>query len=183
MVIRFRNFGFLLPALAGLLLLGGCVTTGGTRSGAGLAMVVDEQGLVAGTGIDAADLLFACTDLQRGLLSVPEITGAVRKLHLLVEPLENDTRLTLNLAALDRALQAQLAAGAPWQCRFLTEAGDAADVDYYVVGRLQRFKPEGPETDERLLCTLQLIDARNSELVCVGLSELRLQPTAAPNPL
>lgn len=183
MVSRLRYFGFILPVLAGLLLMGGCVSPGGTRSGPGLVMVVDEQGSVAGTGIDAADLLLACTDLQHGLLTVPEIAGAVRKLHLLAEPVENDTRLSLNVTALDRAVRAQLAAGAPWQCRFLNAPGDNADVDYYVVGRLQRFKPDGPETVERLLYTLQLIDARNSELVWVGLSELRLQPTTAPNPL
>jgi hypothetical protein len=172
---------FFLPALAGLLLMGGCVTTGDPRSGAGLVMVVDEQGLVAGTGIDAADLLLACTDLQRGMLTVPEIAGAVRPLHLLVEPVENDTRLTLNLAELDQAVHAQLTAGAPWQCRLLAAAGGKVEADYYVAGRLQRFMPDRPEAGERLLYTLQLIDARNSELVWVGLTELRHRPAAEPD--
>lgn len=182
MVTRFRILRFILPALAGLLLMGGCVTTSGTRSGSGLVMVVDGQGSVAGTGIDAADLLLACTDLQRGLLSVPEIAGAVQPLQLLVEPVENDTRLSLNLAELDQAVRAQLTAGAPWQCRLLAEAEGGGEVDYYVAGRLQRFIPDRPDAGERLLYTLQLIDARNSELVWVGLTELRHRSTAAPNP-
>lgn len=171
----------ILPALVGMLFLGGCVTPGGGRSGSGLAMVVDEQGLVAGTGIDAADLLLACTDLQRGLLTVPEIAGAARPLHLLVEPVENDTRLSLNETALDKAVRAQLTSGAPWQCRFLHQAENGAGADYYVTGRLQRLQPDGPDAGERLLYTMELIDARNSELVWVGLSELRHNPAAGPN--
>lgn len=183
MDFRLRFHGIImLPALAGLLLLGGCVTPGGSRSGSGMVMVVDERGLVAGTGIDAADLLLACMDLQHGLLTVPEIAGAPRPLHLLVEPVENDTRLTLNVSALDGAVRAQLASGAPWQCRFLNAAQNGAEVDYYVTGRLQRLMPAGPDPTGRLLYTLQLIDARNSELVWVGLTELRHEPTAVPNP-
>lgn len=181
MVMCFRQLGFILPALAGLLLLNGCVTTEGARSGGGLAMMVDAQGLVAETGIDAADLLIACTDLQRGLWTVPEIAGAARRLQLQVEPVENDTRLTLNLAAVDRAVHAQLVAGAPPQCQFVAGHEGGAGFDYHVAGRLQQLHPAHPEDDGRLLYTLQLIDAHNSELVWVGMSELRHRAEGDPN--
>lgn len=159
--------------MAGLALLAGCTTDGGAVRPQVVTLPVDANGLVAGTGFDAADVKVACRAMQRGLESVPAIGHARRAVQIVVEPIINDTRLAVETTVFERAVREQLAAWAPRPWHFESASPASSRVDYYLAGRLQHLKPLVPTDGVTLLYSFQLIDAGTSEIVWEGTAELK----------
>lgn len=166
------NRGFLF--WAGLALLSGCATDGGSGRRLVVTLPVDGAGLITGTGFEAAGVKVACSAMQRGLDSVPVLARARQAVKIVVEPVVNDTRYALNTAVFNRAVREQLAAWAPRQRRFLAAASESDGVGFYLAGRLQHLRPLAPTNGGvTLLYSFQLIDASNSEIVWEGTAELK----------
>ena len=60
-------------------LVAGCATSSGVKNPSGVPvtrMNADEQGFVAGTGIESQDLVAVSDKMSRGILSIPQIANA-----------------------------------------------------------------------------------------------------------
>lgn len=153
--------------------LAGCATDGTSPRPRAIVFQTDDLGCLAGTGFDASDLTVACSNIQRGLGSVPAIAMARRPLTIVAEPVVNDSRFTVAAPALAAAIRGQLAAWSPPQWRFPAAADPAGGADYFLVGRLQHLRPLQPVDHVILLYSVQLVDARTSEIMWEGTAELR----------
>src|SRR6185436_19369630 len=87
-----------LSALCALALVTGCTTTG-VKNPSGVPvtqMNADEQGFVAGTGIESQDIVRVTDEMARKILSVPEIANAPQTPRILMDPVRNNTRFRFN---------------------------------------------------------------------------------------
>jgi len=161
-------------AVLGLsLLLGGCATVSGP---AARWMPVDEQGLLAGTGFEAVDLMVACQEID-GVVNAMVRTSELVGLRIVVEPVDNDTRFLLPVEEFNQAIYEQLRSSSP-PMSHLMKPDSSIEPHMYLMGRLQRVMPQRPRDHEILLYSYRMVDATNNEVVWEGSCEVKTHLTS-----
>jgi len=79
-------------------LLSGCASSG-VRNPSGVPvtqMRPDEQGFVAGTGVESQDLVAVTDKMWRSILTIPQIANAQGTPRVVLDPVKNATRFPIN---------------------------------------------------------------------------------------
>lgn len=193
----------LLPTLAVVSLLSGC-STYGVRDPKGSGVTVlrpDETGRVAGTGVESQDLVAVSDKMARGIVAVERIRTAAIPPNVVLLPVENETRFTINKDIFNTRIRALLNQRASGRVTFLarerlqalekerelkqqgalgggttpgpTEFGGA---DYFLTGKLTSLTTKTSRgVSDYVLYTFQLIDARTSAIVWEDMAEMKKQ--------
>jgi PBP1b-binding outer membrane lipoprotein LpoB len=104
------KFALQLSLCAAASFLAGCASTG-VRNPSGIPtteMRADEKGFVVGTGIESQDLVTVADKMARGILGVPQIANAQGVPRVVLLPVKNDTRFTINSELFLREIRAML---------------------------------------------------------------------------
>lgn len=196
----------LLPAglAAGTFLLGGCATTEGVRNPSGVPvteMRPDERGFVAGTGIEAQDLVTVTDRMARSILGIPQIARAQNPPSVVLEPVVNNTRFPINKDIFLTRIRTQLNSKSAGQVSFLdremmktlqrerelkrsgqvTASADPNVVefggaDYFLTGKLDGMTTRTTAgTSDYVLYSFRLTDARTSRIVWEDSAEIKKQ--------
>ena len=92
------NFIKLFLLLTAVALVAGCASSG-VKNPSGVPvtrMNADEQGFVAGTGVESQDLVAVTDKMARSILSIPQIAKASTPPVIVLDPVENKTRFPIN---------------------------------------------------------------------------------------
>ena len=183
--------------------LAGCASSG-VRNPGGVPvteMRADERGFVAGTGIESQDLVTVTDKMARDILSVPEIAGAQGIPRIVLLPVENNTRFTINKDIFLSRIRGQLNEKARNKVRFLARDRIAAleqerqlkqtgqvtsssdpnvqefkGADFFLTGRLEGMTTRtSAGTSDYVLYSFQLIDPRTSDIIYEGQHEIKKQ--------
>ncbi len=164
-------------------------------------MKADERGFVAGTGIESQDLVAVTDKMARNILGIPEIANAKAVPRIALDPVINDTRFAINKDIFNDRIRTKLNEHANGRVRFLarermktlererelkqsgavTASSDPNVVefkgaDYFLTGKLSGMSGRTSQgVSDYVLYTFQLIDARTSEIVWEGSSEIKKQ--------
>jgi penicillin-binding protein activator len=192
----------LVGALVGLSLVAGCATGVKNPSGTPVTeMRPDEKGFVTGTGVESTDLVRVTDKMARGILSCPRIANATNPPWIVLEPVINDTRFPINRTVFLDRIRGQLINKAAGKARFLAreqmaalererqmkQAGQVTSTsdpnlqefkgaDYFLTGKLSGMSTSAQGgISDYILYSIQLIDARTSEIVWEGQDEIKKQ--------
>lgn len=91
-------------------LLTGCASTG-VQNPSGVPvtqMQADEQGFVAGPGIESQDVVTVADKMARGILGIPQIANARTAPRVVLLPVKNETRFPINKEIFLREIRATL---------------------------------------------------------------------------
>ncbi|NGO38848.1 penicillin-binding protein activator LpoB [Limisphaera ngatamarikiensis] len=161
----------------------------------------DEQGFVAGTGIESQDLVAVADKMARSILAIPQIAQASRPPVVVLDPVENKTRFPINKDIFLTRIRAQLNSRAQGKVVFLardrmatlerernlkregalTSASDPnvqefQGADYFLTGTLEGLSTRTRAgTSDYILYSFQLIDARTSAIVWEDMAEVKKQ--------
>ena len=164
-------------------------------------MKADERGFVAGTGVESQDLVTVTDKMARGILSVPEIANATTRPYVVLDPVINETRFPINKDIFNDRILNRLMEQATGKVRFLARdrmkalererdlkrAGQvttSADpnvvefrgADFFLTGKLQGMTTKAAAgVSDYVMYSFELIDARTSEIVWRGSSEIKKQ--------
>lgn len=198
-----------LKLLAGgltLLWLFGAGCASGVKNPSGVPvteMRPDEQGFVAGTGIESQDVVTVADRMARGLMGLAIIQNAAEPPRIVLEPVINDTRFPINKDLFLTRIQTQLTAKSQGKVIFLSrermdalkreqqmqQSGEVLPgagrdpnrieykgADFFLTGKLQGLTTRtSAGTSDYVLYTFQLINARTSEIVWAGDYEVKRQ--------
>ena len=183
-------------------LVSGCAS--GVKNPSGIAvtqMKPDEQGFVAGTGIESQDLVVVTDKMARSILGIPQITNAVGAPRIVLDPVKNDTRFPINKDMFLTRMEAELTKKSGGKVIFLardrmnalererqlkqsglvTSSSDPNVVefrgaDYFLTGRLQGLPTRtSAGMSDYILYTFELIDARTGDKVWMDSAEIKKQ--------
>src|SRR5881397_2195934 len=89
--------GLLVPSVL-VAMFAGCASSGVKNpSGIGVTeMRADEQGFVAGTGVESQDLVAVTDKMARSVLAIPQIANATTAPVVVLDPVDNQTRFPIN---------------------------------------------------------------------------------------
>ncbi len=188
---------------AALALLTGCASSGVKNpSGTGVTrMNADEQGFVAGTGVESQDLVAVTDKMARSILEIPQIGNAATPPTVVLEPVENQTRFAINKDIFLTRIRAQLNSKARGKVMFLARSQMATlekernlkregsvtassdptvqefkGADYFLTGSLQGMSTRTTAgTSDYILYDFHLIDARTSAIVWEDSAEIKKQ--------
>ena len=199
----FRNVlvGASLASVA--IIVSGCASAGVKNpSGTGVTVMrADEAGFVAGTGIESQDLVAVTDKIARNILNVPEIKNATVTPRVVLDPVVNETRFTINKDMFLTRIQTDLISKSAGKVRFLArdrmvaleherqmkrtgQVTTTADPnvnefkggDYLLTGKLQGLTTRTTKgTSDYILYTFELIDMRTSEIVFKDSMEVKKQ--------
>lgn len=184
-------------------LLSGCVYEKDTAP-AGLPaqqIGVTDPGYVAGTGIESQDLVAVTDKMAHSILSIPQITNAVGRPCIVLDPIKNQTRFPINKDIFLSRIETELIRQAGGRISFLardrmetlqhekelkqtgqvTANADPAVVefkgaDYFLTGTLEGMGTQSSAgTSDYILYTFELIDARTSDTVWRDQAEIKKQ--------
>src|SRR5688572_2506828 len=95
---KLTRMGVLSFSFGALVFMSGCASSGVRNpSGVGVRqMRPEDQGFVAGTGIESQDLVTVTDKMSRSILSTPEISQAKGTPRVVLLPVENQTRFPIN---------------------------------------------------------------------------------------
>ncbi len=195
-----------LVPLASLLLAGllaGCTSPGVKNpSGTGVTqMRPDEQGFVAGTGVESQDLVSVAEKMARGILGTPAVQTAAFPPVVVLDPVENETRFPINKDMFLTRIRVALNSKAAGKVQFLARDRMAAlereralkqsgqvttptdptkvefkGADYFLTGKLSGLTTRtAAGTSDYILYSFQLIDARTSVIVWEDFAEIKKQ--------
>jgi penicillin-binding protein activator len=198
-----NNLTLFACATATLALLTGCASSGVKNpSGVGVTrMNADEQGFVAGTGVESQDLVSVTDKMARSILEIPQISAAPAPPTVVLEPVENQTRFPINKDIFLTRIRAQLNSKARGKVMFLARNQMAAlekernmkregqvttsadptvqefkGADYFLTGTLQGMSTRtGAGTSDYILYDFHLIDARTSAILWEDSAEVKKQ--------
>ena len=184
-------------------LVTGCASSGVKNpSGVGVTrMNADEQGFVAGTGVESQDLVAVTDKMSRSILEIPQIASAVTPPMIVLEPVDNQTRFPVNKDIFLTRIRAQLNSKARGKMVFLARSQMAAlekernlkregavtsssdpnvqefrGADYFLTGTLQGLSTRTDKgTSDYVLYSFQLIDARTSAIIWEDSAEVKKQ--------
>lgn len=185
------------------LLVAGCASSG-VSAPKGVAvkeMKADERGFVTGTGVESQDLVAVTDKMARSILAVPEIANAKGTPRIVLEPVVNDTRFTVNKDIFLTRIRTQLNTKAAGKVRFLARENMAAlekeralkqsgqvtsnsdpnvvefkGADFFLTGKLQGMTTKTSKgTSDYILYSFQLIDPRTSDIVWEDSAEIKKQ--------
>ena len=192
-----------LAALAVAGLLTGCASTG-VKNPSGVPvtqMRPDEQGFVAGTGVESQDLVAVTDKMSRSILSTPQIMNAQGTPRVILDPVEHAPRFPLNKDIFLDRLRAELNSRARGKVIFLARERMAAlererqlklsgqvtasadprvvefkGADFILTGKLSGLTTRtSAGTSDYILYTFQLIDARTTDIIWEDSSEIKKQ--------
>lgn len=190
----------IIPAIA---FLSGCATSGVKNpSGNGVTVLrADEQGFVAGTGVDSTDIVTVTDKMARSILEVPQVARAQAQPRIVLLPLENNTRFPINKDVLLSRIRARLNSQTRGKVLFLArdrmealereqklkQAGNVTSssdpnvvefqgADYFLTGKLEGTTTKSSRgVSDYVLYTFQLIEARTSAIVWEDMAEVKKQ--------
>ena len=193
----------LLLPLTTAALVAGCASSGVKNpSGTGVTrMNADEQGFVAGTGVESQDLVAVTDKMGRSILSIPQIANAATPPVVVLDPVDNQTRFPINKDIFLTRIRSQLNSKSFGKATFLardrmaalekernlkregavTTSADAhaqefKGADYFLTGTLQGLSTRTSKgTSDYILYAFQLIDARTSAIVWEDNAEIKKQ--------
>jgi|SRR5882724_5564351 len=200
----FLRFSAPSAAVAGaILLVAGCASQGVQNpSGVPVAqMKPDEQGFVAGTGIESQDLVAVTDKMARSILAVPQIARAQTTPRIVIDPVKNETRFPINKDLFTDKIRIQLNTQATGRVSFLARDRMAAleheralkqggqvtassdpnavefkGADFFLTGKLQGLTTRTSQgTSDYVLYSFQLIDARTSDIIWEDSAEIKKQ--------
>ena len=192
--------------VAGLLaasLLAGCASSG-VKNPSGVPvtqMRPDEQGFVAGTGVESQDLVMVTDKMTKSILSTPQIANAQGTPRVVLDPVENATRFPINKNVFLDRIRAELNSKAKGKVIFLARERMAAlererqlkqsgqvtasadpnivefkGADFFLTGKLSGLSTRtAAGTSDYILYSFQLIDARTSDIVWEDSAEIKKQ--------
>jgi PBP1b-binding outer membrane lipoprotein LpoB len=192
-----------LSAAAALALLTGCASSG-VKNPSGVPvtrMNADEQGFVAGTGIESQDLVTVASKMARSLLGLPQIASATTPPVIVLDPVNNETRFPINKDMFLTRMRAELNKNARGKMSFMARDRMASlekerqlkqqgavtsttdpnlqefkGADYFLTGNLQGLSTRTKAgTSDYILYAFQLIDARTSAIVWEDFAEMKKQ--------
>ena len=190
-------------ALTTAALVAGCASSGVKNpSGTGVTqMRPDEQGFVAGTGVESQDLVVVTDKMARSILGIPQIAKATTPPLIVLDPVENKTRFPINKDIFLTRIRSELNKKSAGKVTFLardrmaalekernlkregavTTASDAQvqefkGADYFLTGSLEGMSTRTKSgTSDYILYAFQLIDARTSAIVWEDNAEIKKQ--------
>ena len=184
-------------------LVAGCASSG-VKNPSGVSvthMNADEQGFVAGTGVESQDLVMVADKMSRSILAIPQIANAATPPTIVLNPVDNQTRFPINKDIFLTRIRVQLNSKAMGKVMFLarnqmealekernlkregsvTASADPAmqefkGADYFLTGTLQGMSTRTKAgTSDYILYDFHLIDARTSVIVWEDGSEIKKQ--------
>jgi PBP1b-binding outer membrane lipoprotein LpoB len=199
-MIKHRS-SFAVLALAAV--VAGCASSG-VRNPSGVpvaTMRADEQGFVAGTGIESQDLVVVTDKMARSILGIPQIASAATPPVVVLDPVENKTRFPINKDIFLTRIRTELNKKAAGKVTFLARDRMAAlekernlkregavtttadpnvqefkGADYFLTGSLEGLSTRTKEgTSDYILYAFQLIDSRTSAIVWEDAAEIKKQ--------
>lgn len=184
-------------------ILTGCASSGVKNpSGVGVTrMNADEQGFVAGTGVESQDLVAVTDKMARSILEIPQIGAAATPPMVVLEPVDNQTRFPINKDIFLTRIRSQLNSKARGKVVFLarnqmaalekernlkregqvTSSSDASaqefkGADYFLTGSLQGMSTRTDKgTSDYILYDFHLVDARTSAIIWEDSAEVKKQ--------
>jgi PBP1b-binding outer membrane lipoprotein LpoB len=186
-----------------IVLVAGCASSG-VKNPSGVPvtrMNADEQGFVAGTGVESQDLVAVTDKMARSVLSVPQIAGAARPPVVVLDPVDNQTRFPINKDIFLTRIRSELNSKCRGKVMFLArdrmaalekernlkregavtaasdpQAQEFKGADYLLTGTLQGLSTRTKAgTSDYILYAFQLIDARTSAIVWEDNAEIKKQ--------
>lgn len=192
-----------LLSLASIALVAGCASSGVKNpSGVGVTrMNADEQGFVAGTGVESQDLVAVTDKMSRNILSVQQIANASAPPIIVLDPVENKTRFPINKDIFLTRIRSELNKKSGGKVTFLARDRMAAlekernlkregavtansdpqkqefkGADYFLTGSLEGLSTRTKAgTSDYILYAFQLIDARTSAIIWEDNAEIKKQ--------
>ena len=195
----------ILGTLAVVLGLASGCSSSGVQNPSGVPVTVmkaDEQGFIAGSGIESQDLVAVTDKMARSLLGTPEIrdfTPAPARIVLL--PVENETRFPINKEIFTTRIRSLLNSQAQGRVRFLARdrmtsleqeralkqegkltsnsdpnVQELKGADFFLTGKLQGLTTQAKGgVSDYVLYTFQLIDPRTSDILWENSAEVKKQ--------
>jgi penicillin-binding protein activator len=193
----------LLLPLTTAALLAGCASSG-VKNPSGVPVTrlnADEQGFVAGTGVESQDLVAVTDKMSRNILGLPQIANATTAPIIVLDPVENKTRFPINKDIFLTRIRGDLIKKSGGKVTFLarermvalekernlkregavTASSDPAKqefkgADYFLTGSLEGLSTRtAAGTSDYILYAFQLIDARTSAIVWEDNAEIKKQ--------
>jgi PBP1b-binding outer membrane lipoprotein LpoB len=189
--------------LLAVLLLSGCASSGVRNpSGAGVTVLrPDEQGFVAGTGMESQDIVAVSDQMARGMLALPQVRDASVPPRVVLLPVENNTRFAINKDMFLTRIRARLNSQAQGRIVFLArdrmaalenerqlkregqvvgtanpEFNEFLGADYFLTGKLDGLSTRTSRgVGDYVLYSFQLIDARTSAILWEDMAEVKKQ--------
>ena len=189
--------------LAAVAFMSGCASSGVKNpSGVGVTqMRPDEQGFVAGTGVESQDLVAVTDKMARSILTTPQITGAQGTPRVVLDPVVNETRFPINKDIFLTRIRVELNTKARGKVIFLDRERMAAlekeremkqsgqvtsssdpnvvefkGADFFLTGKLSGLSTRtSAGTSDYILYTFTLIDARTSDIIWEDSAEIKKQ--------
>jgi PBP1b-binding outer membrane lipoprotein LpoB len=184
-------------------LVAGCASRG-IKNPSGVAvtqMRADEQGFVAGTGVESQDLVAVTDKMSRSILGIQQIASAAVPPIIVLDPVENKTRFPINKDIFLTRVRGELIKKSGGKVRFLARDRMAAlekernlkregavtatadpqkqefkGADYFLTGSLEGLSTRTTAgTSDYILYSFQLIDARTSDIVWEDNAEIKKQ--------
>jgi PBP1b-binding outer membrane lipoprotein LpoB len=184
-------------------LVAGCASTG-VKNPSGVPvtrMNADEQGFVAGTGVESQDLVAVSDKMSRGILSIPQIANAPTPPIIVLDPVENKTRFPINKDIFLTRIRSELNKKSMGKVTFLARDRMAAlekernlkregavtassdpgkqeflGANYFLTGSLEGLSTRTKAgTSDYILYAFQLIDARTSAIIWEDNAEIKKQ--------
>ena len=197
------NISLTICGAALAVLVAGCASSG-VKNPSGVSvthMNADEQGFVAGTGVESQDMVMVADKMARSILSIPQIANAATPPTIVLNPVENQTRFPINKDIFLTRIRAQLNSKAQGKVMFLarnqmeaiekernlkregsvTASADPSvqefkGADYFLTGTLQGMSTRTKAgTSDYILYDFHLIDARTSGIVWEDSAEIKKQ--------
>src|ERR1017187_1474897 len=188
-------------ALAGI--VSGCASSG-VRNPSGVPvteMRPDEQGFVAGTGVESQDLVRVTDKMARSILGIPQIANAQGQPRIVLDPVVNNTRFPINKDIFLTRIRTQLNSKSAGKVLFLARDRMAAleheralkqsgqvtassdpnvvefkGADFFLTGKLEGMSTRtSAGTSDYILYAFQLIDARTSDIIWEDSAEIKKQ--------
>lgn len=193
----------LLVPVTTVALVSGCATQG-VKNPSGVPvtrMNADEQGFVAGTGVESQDLVAVTDKMARNILGVQQIASATTPPIIVLDPVENKTRFPINKDIFLTRIRSELNKKSGGKVTFLARDRMAAlekernlkregavtananpnvqefkGADYFLTGSLEGLSTRTTKgTSDYILYAFQLIDARTSAIVWEDNAEIKKQ--------
>jgi PBP1b-binding outer membrane lipoprotein LpoB len=190
-------------AATALALVAGCASSGvHNPSGVGVTrMNADEQGFVAGTGVESQDLVAVTDKMARSVLAIPQIANAATAPVVVLDPVDNQTRFPINKDIFLTRIRTELNSKTRGKVMFLARDRMAAleherkmkqdgavtasadphvqefkGADYLLTGTLQGLSTRTSKgTSDYILYAFQLIDARTTAIIWEDSAEVKKQ--------
>ena len=190
-------------ALAVSAFIAGCASHG-VKNPSGVPvtqMRPDEQGFVAGTGVESQDLVAVTDKMSRSILGIQQIANATTAPIIVLDPVENKTRFPINKDIFLTRIRSELNKKSGGKVTFLARERMAAlekernlkregaitanadpqkqefkGADYFLTGSLEGLSTRTSKgTSDYILYAFQLIDARTSAIVWEDNAEIKKQ--------